>query len=359
MADADTATLDATLPIEPDSHSDDTDEAYAESRHVTAPLSSYPESLSLTVSSSASSVLTSIASEIRRGREENGRIYPAYGSHEYGCPVDEYELDRLDMQHHKYTMLLGDKLFLAPIGDGPQKILDIGTGTGIWAIDMAEQFPSAEVIGTDIAPVQPTWTPPNCYFEVDDCEMDWQFRKNSFDFIHSRDCYLSVRDWPRFVRQAFEHLKEGGHLELCCVWAVPQSDDGTLDMDSGYVELCQTFMEIGDSIGADAHAPRRFKEHMHNAGFVDVQETVFKVPTSEWPKDKRLKKIGAMERMNLLEGGEAFLLRGFTKEFGRSRAEMEIMLMRMRKELMANRFHSYVSFFVVHGRKPEQKRPSS
>lgn len=29
-----------------------------------------------------------------------------------------------------------NRLYLAPIGESPQRILDIGTGTGIWAIEM-------------------------------------------------------------------------------------------------------------------------------------------------------------------------------------------------------------------------------
>ena len=49
---------------------------------------------------------------------------------EYGLPVDDYELDRLDMNHQKYTLLQGNRLFLAPITPTPQKILDLGTGTG-------------------------------------------------------------------------------------------------------------------------------------------------------------------------------------------------------------------------------------
>ena len=32
------------------------------------------------------------------------------------------------------TMLLDDKLFLAPIDGNPEKVLDVGTGTGIWAM---------------------------------------------------------------------------------------------------------------------------------------------------------------------------------------------------------------------------------
>lgn len=54
----------------------------------------------------------------------------AYGDLEYGLPVDDYELDRLDMNHQKYTLLQGNRLFLAPITPTPQKILDLGTGTG-------------------------------------------------------------------------------------------------------------------------------------------------------------------------------------------------------------------------------------
>ncbi len=44
--------------------------------------------------------------------------------------MDEAELDRIDMCHAKYYALLEKKRFLAPIGSNPQKILDLGCGTG-------------------------------------------------------------------------------------------------------------------------------------------------------------------------------------------------------------------------------------
>lgn len=45
-------------------------------------------------------------------------------------PVDDHELDRFDMNHEKYTLLQNNKLFLAPLPPTPQRLLDIGTGTG-------------------------------------------------------------------------------------------------------------------------------------------------------------------------------------------------------------------------------------
>lgn len=47
----------------------------------------------------------------------------------------------MDLVHHLYRLLLGGKLFLAPIPDEPHRVLDLGTGTGIWAMDFAEFVP--------------------------------------------------------------------------------------------------------------------------------------------------------------------------------------------------------------------------
>lgn len=54
-------------------------------------------------------------------------------------------------------IILDHKLHLAPLDAKPHRILDVGTGTGIWAIEMADRYPSAEIIGTDLSPTQPSW----------------------------------------------------------------------------------------------------------------------------------------------------------------------------------------------------------
>jgi methylase of polypeptide subunit release factors len=59
------------------------------------------------------------------------------------------------LDHHIFGLVMGG-LHLAPLVS-PQKILDLGTGSGLWAMDAADEYPSAEVIGTDLSPVQPKW----------------------------------------------------------------------------------------------------------------------------------------------------------------------------------------------------------
>ena len=79
---------------------------------------------------------------------------------------------------------MGEKLYLAPIKD-PKRILDCGTGTGMWALDIADEFPDATILANDLSPIQPTTAPDNLIFEVDDLESDWPNRE-PFDFIHLR-----------------------------------------------------------------------------------------------------------------------------------------------------------------------------
>lgn len=76
-------------------------------------------------------------------------------------PNDEQEQDREDMKHAMTVAVCGDKLHFAPIGENPSRILDLGTGTGIWCVDMGDAYPMAEVIGVDLSPIQPTFVPPN------------------------------------------------------------------------------------------------------------------------------------------------------------------------------------------------------
>lgn len=70
--------------------------------------------------------------------------------------------------------------------------------------EFADLHPSAEVIGTDLSPIQPQFIPPNLTFEVDDCCDEWIY-KNKFDFIHVRGLYGCVADWSEFYKDAYKY----------------------------------------------------------------------------------------------------------------------------------------------------------
>jgi hypothetical protein len=82
-----------------------------------------------------SSASTSIGSSVRDYMFENGRRYHSFRAGAYNFPNDDVEQEREDMKHAMVRLLSGQKLYFAPLGDSTQTVLDIGTGTGIWAIE--------------------------------------------------------------------------------------------------------------------------------------------------------------------------------------------------------------------------------
>jgi ubiquinone/menaquinone biosynthesis C-methylase UbiE len=100
--------------------------------------------------------------------------------------------------------MLGGRLHIAPVENlKPLRILDVGTGTGLWALDMADQYPESEITGVDLSPIQPGWVPSNVQFLVDDVEQEWIFEPESFDYIHLRNLLPGIRNWPRLFQQCY------------------------------------------------------------------------------------------------------------------------------------------------------------
>lgn len=76
--------------------------------------------------SDAASETTSLRSAVRNYIYENGRRYHSYRAGTYWGPNDEKAQDNLDLFHHIFNLSLDGRLFLAPIGPDPQRVLDIG-----------------------------------------------------------------------------------------------------------------------------------------------------------------------------------------------------------------------------------------
>jgi SAM-dependent methyltransferase len=229
----------------------------------------------------------SLTSSVINYPYENGRRYHAYREGAYYFPNDEKENERLDLTHHMFTMVLGDKLHLAPIGSNPQNILDIGTGTGLWCIEMGDDYPSAQILGNDLSAVQPSMVPPNVKFEIDDVESAWTYSK-FFDYIHCRYMMLSISDWPKLVKNCFDFLSPGGWVEFQDWDLRWYSEDGSLKPDSALAKWVDLLVEASKKMGRDHLPGGKLEGWVRDAGFTEVHHQKFRIPVGRWPKDERL-----------------------------------------------------------------------
>ena len=120
--------------------------------------------------SDIASTTASLTSSIFNHRYQHGRRFNAYKPDTYFMPNDNEEQQRMDIQYNALTFTFDEKLHFSPLED-PKRILDCGTGTGFWTMEMGDAYPEAEkIIGIDLSPIQDTWTPPNVQFQIDDIE---------------------------------------------------------------------------------------------------------------------------------------------------------------------------------------------
>ncbi|KAH8684141.1 S-adenosyl-L-methionine-dependent methyltransferase [Ilyonectria robusta] len=302
----------------------------------------------------AASSTASIGSSILRYREENGRTYHAYKDGQYLLPNDTREQDRLDLQHHLFLLTFDNKMHLSPAGSDGKKlrnVLDVGTGTGAWALDFADEHPETQVIGVDLSPIQGDFAPPNLNFQVDDLEEPWTFHVK-FDFIYSRMMTAGLADWPRFFEQAFENLTPGGWLELADICPIT-CDDGTMKPDAAVCRWVNTLLDGTKIVNRPFDGAYQYKEQMEAAGFTNLTQVVYKWPQNRWPKDQRLKELGAWTLENISSGLEGLSAAVYTRVLGWSKEEMDVLLAEVRNDLKNPAIHSYWPIVVVYGQKPE------
>jgi len=301
----------------------------------------------------SSTYTASVTSSIWDYQYENGRRYHAFRAGQYVIPNDEKEQDRLDFMHHIFNMTMNGKLQLAPIGDSPQHVLDVGTGTGIWAIEFADLYPSAEVIGLDLSPIQPVWVPPNLRFQVDDVESPWVFPPSKpFDFIKMRAMGGSIADWPSLLQQAFDHIRPGGWIELSDFDAWASTDDNSLPETSSYHEFQVSLEEAATKFGRKMNVGPGHRMALEQAGFLDVFEDIRKVPLSPWPKDPKQKELGRYMQVQMLDAVESYGLAPLTRVLGWDPARVQVLLAGVRQDLRNRNYHMYSKCHTACGRKP-------
>lgn len=275
---------------------------------------------------------------------EHGRTYC---SDDYYMPHDEAEQTRQAITHQAFLQILDGQLSMTRIPASVSRILDIGTGTGDWATTIAERFPDAEVIATDIAPFQPTGVPPNLFFEVDDAREEWTYNK-PFDFVHIRGLTGAFSDWRAIYSEARKHLRPGGTLEVADFGMINDPDSSPDSYLSIFNGACQSAAEkAGTPIGLDHLKKATFEA----SGLSVARSRVLDVPIGTWSDDPRKQISGKMALILALEGLEPTSLRLLTKHMGWKEEDVRDICEKVKSELMRPGVRASISCQVIVARR--------
>ncbi|ENH70496.1 hypothetical protein FOC1_g10012426 [Fusarium oxysporum f. sp. cubense race 1] len=292
---------------------------------------------------------TSITSSILEYRNINGRTYHHnIGNAQYWGTNDEKQNESMDINHHVLTLVLDGALYLAPLS----KDIKYWNRNS----DFADSFPDTQVVGTDVSPIQPGWIPPNLRFDIEDCTQEWTFAPNSQDYIHFRWLVGSIVDWDQLFKEAYKCLKPGGYIESHEALSRMDCDDGSITERSAMHQWGKFFVEGGKKIGRSFTIVEDGVQRsaMEKAGLVNLEERDFKVPIGGWPKDPKMKEIGKYAQATLEQDIEGYVLFMANTVEGWTKAEVEMYISMLRRELRQGNMHPYYRQKVVWAQKPNE-----
>ncbi|VDB88334.1 unnamed protein product [Peniophora sp. CBMAI 1063] len=155
--------------------------------------------------------------------ERAGRLFHSHGiQSSYTFPVDGTEWKRLKALHELLKRVLGSN-YDGPVAEvlsqegATGRIVDLCTGTGLWVMDMAREFPRVQFRGFDKVPIMTRYPLDNCHFEIGDVREHLRVADASVDVVHARMTGLSIVDYMSLLRQAARILRPGG-LFIAAEW---------------------------------------------------------------------------------------------------------------------------------------------
>ncbi|PIA99950.1 hypothetical protein CB0940_02264 [Cercospora beticola] len=310
----------------------------------------------------------------------NGRRYASSSLGHYYMPNDEPEIQRLNEQHCISTQVKGDKLHFAPLpspNHRPLRILDIGCGSGIWCLEMADKYPHAKITGMDVSPIQPSKNKPdNVGWIVQDMEGDWPFPSQQedgsegyFDLIHLSLVHGCVADWDKFMQKVVKHLVPGGWVEhqefsLCRQYmldAQGQKIDMGEDVDKflPFFRWNRLMEQAAAKRGRQLQLGPHLKDFQERAGLLRVEERVFAHKWGTWMDDPQERELGERTMLSTMTGMEGFTTAMFTKSLGWSLEDTKAFIVDIKQNMRDDSIRKVIDLHVVCGQKPSLPEKSS
>lgn len=203
----------------------------------------------------------------------------------YALPTDLTEGERLNLQHYLFRHVLKGNHASPLDKDTVSAILDVGSGTGIWGHEIAQEFPHARVIGLDMEPAQAlsrsssAMTPPTNYQYVQgNLFQGLPFPDSSFNFTHQRMLALAVpaKSWPQCLNELVRVTRPGGWIELLEIGAtINHAGPASLKL----LDWTQRFLL---KRGIDAKLMENLAMLAENAGMKQIQSHYLDLPVGTW-----------------------------------------------------------------------------
>ncbi|KAF9957434.1 hypothetical protein BGZ65_002061, partial [Modicella reniformis] len=210
---------------------------------------------------------------------DDGRTRHTVESAPYMLPNDLTESDRLDAQHYLVRFIFKGNHNVPLNPEEELKILDVATGTGVWALEMAHEFPMAQVYGVDISAIFPTSIKPNnCHFQLCNILDGLPFPDNYFDFIYQRLLVyaLTTAQRKQVHAELLRVLKPEGHLQLV------ESDGLVYSGGSEIERINQLSLETSLRHGVDPREVQTMKSGLRHAGYTGVNSFHIALPIGDW-----------------------------------------------------------------------------
>lgn len=201
-------------------------------------------------------------------------------------PQSEHE--RLDIMHQLiYGDALGGELHLAQLKRPPQRIVDLGFGSGYWMMEAATKYPNAECIGLDLVPpVANIAHPPEKAVFLTPTDFTapaaWPIKDGSVDLVHMAQLCGSVPDWVDLYSKAYRSLQPGtGQIEHIEIDWTPRTTEPQLPQKA--TPLWDWWWYTKDA-SRRARRPLEYREDtgdlLEHAGFMDVSHRQIRIPLS-------------------------------------------------------------------------------